>query len=95
MAEATASDLHPDPVCKACHNALSTDVDHIVARVRGGVDSEGSLQGLCHACHNRKTALFDGAFKIKKINGNVFARDRQRGEGGSKSWRIGRYGPAR
>jgi 5-methylcytosine-specific restriction protein A len=39
---------------------VATDVDHIVARDRGGDDSIDNLQPLCHACHSRKTATRDG-----------------------------------
>lgn len=35
----------------------AVDVDHILPRSQGGRDEESNLQGLCHACHSRKTAL--------------------------------------
>ena len=38
----------------------ATDVDHIVARERGGTDEDRNLQALCHACHSEKTAREDG-----------------------------------
>lgn len=39
---------------------IATDVDHIVARSRGGSDDRDNLQSLCHACHSRKTNAEDG-----------------------------------
>jgi len=53
--------LNRDPLCKAddC-NKPSTDVDHIVPKRDGGRDDPANLQGLCHECHSRKTALEDG-----------------------------------
>lgn len=38
---------------------LATDVDHIIARRKGGTDDLQNLQSLCHACHSRKTARED------------------------------------
>ena len=38
----------------------ATEVDHIVAKDRGGDDSMDNLQGLCKSCHSRKTAIKDG-----------------------------------
>jgi len=52
--------LARDPICKHCYRAPTTDVDHIIARKKGGDDSEENLQGLCGTCHSRKTALEDG-----------------------------------
>ena len=37
--------------------ARATDVDHIVAKRRGGTDDWANLRGLCHACHSRHTAV--------------------------------------
>ena len=67
--------LNRDPLCRAmvpapntpteleltlpC-NKPSTDVDHIVPKRDGGRDDPANLQGLCHECHSRKTALEDG-----------------------------------
>ncbi len=61
--------LGRDPLCVnpfdiPGHVALSTDVDHIVPRIRGGTDDESNLRGLCHVCHSRKTACEDGGFGI-------------------------------
>ena len=41
---------------------MATQVDHVWAKRRGGSDDEGNLQGLCAACHARKTARADGGF---------------------------------
>jgi 5-methylcytosine-specific restriction protein A len=46
--------LAQQPVCARC-GAQSTDVDHIVAKRRGGSDDEGNLRGLCHPCHTGVT----------------------------------------
>jgi 5-methylcytosine-specific restriction enzyme A len=37
----------------------ATDVDHIIAKKRGGSDHLENLRALCHACHSRKTARED------------------------------------
>lgn len=65
--------LARDPVCvcrglEGClHVAggcvqLATDVDHVLPRLRGGTDAEDNLQGLCKACHSRKTVAEDGGW---------------------------------
>src|SRR3990167_5123627 len=41
---------------------MATQVDHVVAKSLGGSDEERNLQGLCAACHARKTARVDGGF---------------------------------
>ena len=61
--------LRRDPFCKCklkqCGHApgkcgaFSTDVDHKVSRRRGGTDSDENLEGTCHICHSRKTAIID------------------------------------
>jgi 5-methylcytosine-specific restriction enzyme A len=38
----------------------ATDIDHIVAKRRGGRDEDNNLQALCHSCHSRKTNAQDG-----------------------------------
>jgi len=43
-------------VCEACKNAAATVADHIKPLKQGGGWSLRNGQGLCQACHNRKTA---------------------------------------
>lgn len=57
--ELRARFLRAHPRCAACGEP-ATDVDHVVARVRGGADEWANLQALCHACHSRKTNAMDG-----------------------------------
>lgn len=56
--------LADEPLCRACAAAGRTvaaaDVDHIMARARGGTDERANLQPLCHACHSAKTRREDG-----------------------------------
>ena len=59
--------LSRDPLCVnpfgiEQHVVFSADVDHIVPREQGGSDDDSNLQGLCHSCHSRKTAIEDGGF---------------------------------
>ncbi len=51
--------LHRDPVCRACGREPANEVDHIVSKTNGGTDDPSNLQGLCKACHSRKTVLED------------------------------------
>jgi 5-methylcytosine-specific restriction protein A len=53
--------LAAHPWCEApgCHQR-ATDVDHVVPRSAGGSDDSSNLRALCHACHSRKTAVYDG-----------------------------------
>jgi 5-methylcytosine-specific restriction protein A len=54
------------PVCEA-HGCgqLATDVDHIIAKAKGGTDDRDNLRSLCHSCHSRKTGREDrGAGRI-------------------------------
>lgn len=46
--------LERDPICQICHEALSTDVDHIQP---GDDHSDENLQGACRSCHLSKTAI--------------------------------------
>lgn len=52
--------LHEQPLCETpgC-GQMATDVDHIIAKAKGGTDERGNLRALCHACHSRKTAAED------------------------------------
>lgn len=51
--------LRRDPWCQECakHGRVtpSTDADHIIPKDKGGKDSLDNLQGLCAACHGKKT----------------------------------------
>ena len=54
------------PWCKRC-GKRGKHVDHIIPISAGGTHDERNLQTLCHSCHAKKTALFDGSFgKPKK-----------------------------
>ncbi len=46
--------LTEEPYCRLCR-APATEVDHIVARARGGRDGRANLRGLCRSCHAIKT----------------------------------------
>ena len=53
------------PICGKCGDALESKrmhLDHIVARERGGEDTEENTQWLCNRCHSAKTAREDGGF---------------------------------
>jgi 5-methylcytosine-specific restriction protein A len=47
------------PECASC-GVPATEVDHLVARFRGGQDVD-NLQSLCHPCHVAKTARERGS----------------------------------
>ena len=55
-----AAYLGRNPFCVHCEArgllVGATDVDHILAKRKGGTDHKTNLQALCHACHARKTA---------------------------------------
>ncbi|NMC30742.1 MAG: HNH endonuclease [Pelolinea sp.] len=53
--------MHSEPV-------LATDVDHKVPLSSGGTHADTNLEGMCHSCHSRKTALNDGGFGNQKID---------------------------
>jgi hypothetical protein len=40
--------------CRNCSSARNLEVDHIVARSRGGSSEENNLQALCRRCNRRK-----------------------------------------
>lgn len=48
-------------LCQSCRRAgratVATEVDHIVAKARGGLDELSNLEALCQSCHRNKTAL--------------------------------------
>jgi 5-methylcytosine-specific restriction protein A len=58
--------LRHNPLCVEClrdgRSIAATDVDHVVARARGGTDAPTNLQSLCHTHHSSKTAREDGRF---------------------------------
>ena len=68
--------LNRDPICVAdgCTQP-ATDVDHIKPRSRGGRDALYNLQGLCHRCHSRKTAVEDSKFARRKRNNKQVVAD--------------------
>lgn len=49
------------PLCVMCDAkgivTLATDLDHIIALTNGGADVPSNRQGLCHPCHEEKTAI--------------------------------------
>ena len=56
--------LMRDPVCMMCQHAPATEADHIKPH-RGDWNLFTDLnntQGLCRACHSKKTAEEDGGF---------------------------------
>lgn len=52
--------LKSRPLCVVCgangRTVPATEVHHIRALSDGGTNGAGNLQGLCKACHSRKTA---------------------------------------
>ena len=76
--------LRRDPLCKLrilCDGTEpSTQVDHIIPRLKGGDDSLENLQGVCASCHSHKTATEDSTFvsnhgKPKHFNAKRRGRD--------------------
>lgn len=55
-----AAVLAERPLCEECLTERATDVDHVVAKAKGGGDDRGNLMALCHSCHSRKTVRCDG-----------------------------------
>jgi 5-methylcytosine-specific restriction protein A len=53
--------LARDHWCVQCNYQRATQVDHIVARSKGGTDDLSNLRGLCATCHSRKTTTEDQA----------------------------------
>jgi 5-methylcytosine-specific restriction protein A len=45
--------------CTHCGSTERLNVDHIVARAKGGTDDLTNLRTLCHRCHASKTAKLD------------------------------------
>lgn len=58
--------LRDQPMCAGAGcNQPATEVDHRVAKAKGGDDSRGNLVGLCCSCHSRKSVREDGALRPK------------------------------
>jgi len=53
--------FHPKCAC----GARASEVDHIVAKRKGGGDDWSNLRAMCKPCHSRKTAAVDGSFGRK------------------------------
>lgn len=53
--------LREQPVCADCQREPATEVDHLLAKRKGGTDDMANLVGLCKSCHSRKTCREDGA----------------------------------
>ena len=45
--------IEQDGLCAICHNAFAQDLDHIDGNTNN--KHRSNVQGLCRACHNRKT----------------------------------------
>ncbi len=58
--------LADEPLCRECGKigrvTAATDVDHVIARAKGGTDDRANLRALCHRCHTRKTIKHDGGY---------------------------------
>jgi 5-methylcytosine-specific restriction endonuclease McrA len=58
-------------ICRACgyggssNHAWALECDHIIAKKRGGADTEENLQCLCGACNRAKGDRFDRQFKVR------------------------------
>lgn len=52
--------LRAHPLCVSCEArgalAEATELDHITPLSRGGAEDDSNLQGLCHTCHEAKSA---------------------------------------
>lgn len=53
--------LREHPLCFICARCAS-EVDHLLAREKGGTDDPSNLRSLCKSCHSRKTVIVDGGF---------------------------------
>ncbi len=51
--------LRDNPLCVVCEKkgrvTLATEIDHTIALVNGGTDTDDNRQGLCADCHASKT----------------------------------------
>lgn len=57
-----ASIILRDPICTIDGCGPSVDVDHILARAKGGTEHPSNLRGVAHGCHSRVTVKYDGGF---------------------------------
>ena len=56
-----ARDSHLCQVCLAKGRPTpATHVDHILAKAKGGTDSESNLRAICRPCHDRKSIAEKG-----------------------------------
>lgn len=58
-------------ICRVCydegHVTPATAVDHIVPKVKGGMDNPENLQAICDECHTKKTLSETGKKRKPKI----------------------------
>lgn len=55
--------LREEPICRACHVADATEMDHKDGNNRNL--RRDNLQGLCKRCHSRKSVAEQGSLKGK------------------------------
>lgn len=63
--------LERDPICRDCKKERASHADHVLPKRDGGRDELSNLKGLCHRCHSRKTAKFDGGFGNSRKSGTT------------------------
>lgn len=66
--------LRLDPLCEECGKP-AVDVDHKVAKRRGGSDALDNLRSLCKSCHSVKTVHSDGGFGRSATGGGIVSLD--------------------
>lgn len=62
--------LAEEPNCRQCGRPAQ-HVDHITPLREGGTHERSNLQGLCHPCHSRLTARYDGGFGNPRKEGKT------------------------
>jgi 5-methylcytosine-specific restriction protein A len=74
-----AAVLSANPLCVMCEAKgrpePATQVDHIIALVNGGTESDDNRQGLCDACHRDKTASDLGHRRKPQIGADGWPRE--------------------
>jgi 5-methylcytosine-specific restriction enzyme A len=64
------------PLCVECDKAgrtrLGTQLDHILALVNGGEDTDDNRQLLCDDCHSAKTAIDIGYTRKPEIGADGY-----------------------